>query len=267
MEQNLLNKFRTMISKEGGVALSGDKAFFLKNKIKKRMQTLALSDPKEYLEIVKTDLTGNELRELLESLSTNHTYFWREYQHFSFYEDLLNKFDEARKDKIRIWCAGTATGEEGHTLAMIIREVWGDLIPDIKVLATDICPRVLAFAVQGIYGNKDIQNLPKHLKANYLEKLIIKEEKHWRIVECIRELIVYKQVDLLSQMNSVKGPIDVIFCRNVMIYFNKAQRQRCLEQFQDILGSDGYLFIGLTENLVGLKHHLKEIGVGIYQKR
>lgn len=202
----------------------------------------------EYMNAVESDITGRLAEELINMLTTNHTYFMREYEHFDFfYKVVLPELKAAKsgtKD-LRIWCAASSTGEEPYTLAMIIRDSLGLEANkwDTQLLATDISTEVLKTAIRGIYPAKDIKPVPENWKRRYFRQV---DKDHVEVTKEIKEQILFRQFNLMSPL-PFRQPLQVIFMRNVMIYFDKEHKNQLLQRVYDCMEPGGYLFVGATE--------------------
>lgn len=263
MDQKTFVDFRDLIYRESGISLSDEKKQLLENRIAKRLKALSLKSEKQYLEIVESDLEGDELTQLIDVVSTNLTFFFRESSHFDHYMKVLQSMKDGHKREIKIWCAAASTGEEPYTLAMLAREVLDGSGIDFKVLATDICTRVLKKAIRGVYEEKQFEKMPSALAQKYFSK-ISKEERS--VIDSVRSKVVFKRFNLAKYPYPLKGNIDIIFCRNVMIYFDIPTRGKCTNEFMKLLSPGGYFYLGQSENLLGITHTFKNIGSSIYQK-
>lgn len=212
--------------------------------------------------------TGNskESETLINILTTNHTFFWREEQHFLY---LLNKVlpelkVKCLKDKdIRIWCSASSTGEEPYTLAIVLAEFFGieHMSWDTTVLATDISTEVLKIASKGMYPSESIRNLPKPWQQRYFN---INDDVAY-VKDNIRNQVLFRRFNLMDQF-PFKKKLDVVFCRNVLIYFDDNTRKRIVEKIADNLKQGGYLFIGTTESVNRLSDRLEYVAPSVYKK-
>lgn len=205
---------------------------------------------KEYFDFVVSDKSGSEAKTLLTRLTTNYTYFMREDQHYKFLvENILPELTPTLNPKdLRIWSAGCSSGEEPFTTAMVLDDYFGTQKSqwDAKVLATDISPQVLDMAREAIYPGDRLQNLPASWKSKYFNA---EPGDMYRIKPVIKNEVIFRTFNLMEQSLPFKKPFHVIFCRNVMIYFEKQTRDALVERFYDALEPGGYLFIGLSETV------------------
>lgn len=222
----------------------------------------------DYLKLVYSDKSGKEMTTLINKLTTNHTFFMRESQHFDYLkETILPYLKETVKDNdIRLWCAGCSTGQEPYTLEMILRDYFGDQPRnwDTTILATDISNRALELASKGIYTENDIEDIPKLWKINYFNKLIGTDKL--QIKPEIRNNIVFRSFNLMEKSFPFTKKFNVIFCRNVMIYFDQKTKEELVQKFYDATEPGGYLFIGLSESINRETMKYKYIMPAVYRK-
>ncbi len=204
----------------------------------------------EYYDEVMNDESGRELLQLVDRISTNHSYFFREADHFDvltqrILPDLIDRFGDERK--LRIWCAGCASGEEPYTLAMVLDDFFGTEYSawDIKILATDISSTSLAKALDGVYPETKFAGLP----ARYQKYIVRQNAEHVEVSPRIRNRVLFKALNLMRDSYPFHGTFDIVFCRNVMIYFDLETRGRLLAKFHRYMTPGGYLFIGHSETL------------------
>lgn len=207
------------------------------------------SDYTTYMNAVETDITGKMERELVNLLTTNHTYFMRESEHFEFMRKevlpYLRQQEEASKD-LRIWCGAASSGEEPYTLAMILVEFFGleHAKWDTKVLATDISTEVLQIALRGVYSKERIEELPDNWKRRFFRA--IDGGENYQVTEELKNEVLFRQFNLMDPF-PFRRKMHVIFMRNVMIYFDKETKRNLIRKIYDALEPGGYLFIGRTE--------------------
>jgi chemotaxis protein methyltransferase CheR len=214
------------------------------------------------------DQTGAAVVLLLDKLTTNHTFFWREANHFHFFrEQVLPKLvngPNSRKD-LRIWSAGCSTGEEPYTLAMIIADYFGfnKGVWDTRILATDISQKVLHSAKEGIFGSAALAMVPKHWKNTYFQKV---NPEQYQVCERIKQEVVFRNFNLNNSVFPFKEKFQVIFCRNVMIYFDQPTKRALVQKFYDHTASGGFLFIGHSESLFHDETNFRYVAPAIYCK-
>jgi chemotaxis protein methyltransferase CheR len=267
MEQATFERFRSIIYRESGIVLPPEKLPLLANRIFKRLSQLGLSDEAEYLRMIELDFSGEELVVLIDAISTNVTHFYREANHFEILREILSNLRDGRRE-VRLWCAAASSGEEPYTMAFEALEVLNKgEDPKIKILATDICTKVLKRALEAVYPATSAERVPLWVRHKYMDELSIGGEEFWRVKPSVSSLILFKKLNLVSFPFPLKGPLDVIFCRNVMIYFDRETRSRVVREFDRLLASGGYLFLSHSENLLGVEHDFENIAPSVYRKR
>lgn len=221
----------------------------------------------EYFDYIITDTSGEAVITLIDKITTNHTFFMREVDHFWFFRDkVLPQLAGAVRGKdLRIWSAGCSSGEEPSTLAMIIDEFFGKekLWWDTRVLATDISGKVLDIGRKGMYGNESIAPLPPYWKLNYFRKIDYEKSV---LIDKIRNEIIYRKLNLMDQVFPFKDKFHVIFCRNVMIYFDNQTKKELVNKFYELTEPGGYLFIGHSESLNRNDTNYRYIMPAVYRK-
>ena len=221
----------------------------------------------QYYQYLISDKTGNAVNILVNKITTNHTYFMREKTHFDYLrEKALPSLMNVVKDRdLRMWCAGCSSGEEAYTLAMILdqfcqeQKLWWDK----KILATDISDKVLNIAKKGVYPKEQIVPLPEVWKMNYLKKF---DNDNFVFVDKLKSEIIYRKFNLMERLFPFKKKFHVIFCRNVMIYFDMNTKNELINKFYNSLEYGGYLFIGHSESLNGQSTGFKYIMPSVYRK-
>ncbi|MGZ8471413.1 MAG: CheR family methyltransferase, partial [Gemmatirosa sp.] len=210
------------------------------------------------------------LAEMVDLLTTNKTSFFREAAHFDFLRDRL--LPSLGPGPVRIWSAGCSSGEEPYTLAMVIRGLWPDAERrDVKILATDISKRVLATAAAGVYPDALLEDVPHDLLRRHWMRASREDVARpgaaggWRAGDSLRSLITFAPLNLMGAW-PMRGPFQAIFCRNVMIYFDKATQQALVNRYYDLLAPGGHLFVGHSESLSALSHGFSYVQPAVYRK-
>ncbi len=265
------SKLADLVHRHCGINLREGKRDLVRARLAKLTRVGGFDSAKEYLDHVTADPSGNGFTGLIDALSTNLTSFFRESNHFDYLEHtLLPKLMADKKrlgtQRLRGWSAGCSSGEEPHTLAMVLLEATRGGIKggwDTKLLASDISTRVLATAKRGLYDQKRIAEIPESLRSKY----VIAERHEGRLFGQmspeIQSMISFRQVNLMQSW-PFTGPFDFIFCRNVMIYFDKPTQQKLIGRFHDLMAIGGTLFTGHSESLTGIKHDFKYVAPTIY---
>ncbi|MCK5719780.1 MAG: protein-glutamate O-methyltransferase CheR [Thiomargarita sp.] len=266
LTEHEFNLFRNLINKHTGISLSNHKQEMLYSRLAHRLRALNLDNFYSYYKILKNNDT-EELAHFIHSITTHTTAFFRESHHFESLETqilpkLLIKNQKARR--IRIWSAGCATGEEAYSIAIIVKKI----VPanwDVKILATDIDPYALMVGQQGIYGEERITGVSPLILQRWFRKGIGEKKGQIQILLELQQLIVFKYLNLMDKW-PMKGLFDIIFCRNVAIYFDKNTQIILFNRFADIMNNNAHLLIGHSENLFQLHHRFYLLGRTIYIK-
>ena len=260
---------RTISNSRTGIVVSDDKFDMFYARLSRRLRKLGLTDFKQYCGFIEADDSGEEVLELVNAITTNLTAFFRENHHFEFLANtVLPKLLRENKDdrKIRIWSAGCSTGEEPYSLAITLKEnLPANLHWDTQILATDIDSNVLSKASKGVYAEDRVKDMPKQKLRDWFMKGSGSNAGSVRIKPDARSLIKFGQLNLMENW-SVGDIKDVIFCRNVVIYFDRESKAKLIDRYADNLKDGGYLFIGHSESLYKITDRFELIGNTIYQK-
>lgn len=265
MPEKTFKDYQALIYKVAGIALADSKKALLMNRIAKRMRALGISSAEAYLTYVQSG-SKEEVEKLIDVVSTNVTHFFREEPHFNFLSNLCHGWKAERKRSIKIWCAAASSGQEPYTIAMTLCENLNLPEMDIKILGTDICSDVLIKAVEGHYKEQDTENIPKEILDKYFEVNDSDDGPIYTTRPILKNLITFKRLNLAEFPYPLKGNFDVIFCRNVMIYFDRPMRQKVIDQFYNLLSPGGHLILSHSENVLGIEHQLKSLGSSIFRK-
>jgi chemotaxis protein methyltransferase CheR len=253
-----------------GINLHEGKMDLVRARLAKLMRVGGFGSPGEYLDHVMADASGEEFTKLIDGLSTNLTSFFRERNHFDYLEHkflptLLAAKRQAGQRRLRGWSAGCSSGEEPYSLAMVLLESVGSGDWDVKLLATDISTRVLAHGQRGVYEQKRTDGLPPALRTKYLSPSRAQGRTSYEVSPALREVISFRHLNLMQPW-PFSGPFDFIFCRNVMIYFDKPTQQKLVGRYFDLLSPGGLLFTGHSESLTGITHGFRYEQPTIYAK-
>lgn len=258
--------FRDFVYQHTGIALSEDKLALVSSRVQRRIRHLALENEEAYATHLKNDRDSKELEFLIDSVVTNFTDFFREREHFDFLETEIQKAVQAGKSSLRLWCAASSTGEEAYSMALSILKAKGAASLDAKILATDISLQALEKAIEGSYPIAKLNAVPEPLKNLYFQKETVNGNVCLKAEARLKEMIQFHRLNLARPPYPMKGPLDFIFLRNVMIYFDVPVRQAILAEVERLLAPGGFLLIGHTENLLGVRHSLKMISPSVFQK-
>ncbi|NMM62312.1 protein-glutamate O-methyltransferase CheR [Clostridium sp. P21] len=222
---------------------------------------------REYLNYLFSDMSKSELTLLINKLTTNHTFFMREADHFDYFKNkILPYLEETVKDKdLRIWSAGCSSGEEPYTLAMIMEDYFqgNKGFWDKKILATDISVNVLQTAEKGIYTKESIERIPPNWQLSYLNKI---NSNEYQISNKLRNEVIFRIFNLMEEVFPFRKKFHVIFCRNVMIYFDAKTKMELVNKFYKMTEPGGYMFISHSESISRDETDYKYIMPGVYRK-
>lgn len=271
MSEKEFRQISDLVYQHCGINLHDGKKELVQARLAKWIRQGGFKTFENYIQHVLEDKTGKEFSILIDSLSTNLTSFFREYQHFEYLNEKLlpSLLERKRKEqnfRLRGWSAGCSSGEEPYSIAITLLEaVGGQGRWDMKLLATDISTRMLTTARQGLYEQERVAAVAPMLKNKYLMPVSMDGQKAFQVADAVRNIVIFKYLNLMKDW-PVRGPLDFIFCRNVMIYFDKPTQQTLVNRFWDMLGSKGILFTGHSESLTGIQHKFEYIQPTIYMK-
>jgi chemotaxis protein methyltransferase CheR len=266
MDKRTFDSFRELIHQRSGISLSDGKESLLSARLARRMRVLAISDHSAYLEYVVHDDTGSEVVHLLDAVSTNVTSFGREPQHFQFISQAMTRWLAQGQRRFRFWSAACSTGEEPYSLAMTLSEVLRGYSVDLKILATDISTRVLQQAKEGVYEEGRLGTTPAALRDRYFQRQRHGGEVHYAVKSSIRDLITFSPINLSKPPFRMRGPMDIILCRNVMIYFDNTTRKDLLADLYRLSKPGGYLLVGHAESLTGTGSAFTVVSPSVYTR-
>jgi len=261
-------RVKKLVLEHTGICLSDIKHDMMYSRLAKRVRHLRLNNFSDYIDLVESG-DESELGNFTNSVTTNLTSFFREQHHFDYLKNTLiptlMKLNADTK-KIRIWSAGCSTGEEPYSLAITLKETIPDSAGwDVKILATDLDTNVLETGSNGIYNMDRVNGVSPSVLKRWFNKGKGEKEGFVRASNDLRDMIMFKQLNLMGPL-PVKPGVDVIFCRNVVIYFDKATQAILFDKYAETLRSDGYLFIGHSESLHKVTERFKSLGKTIYQR-
>ena len=242
---------RTYIKKRYGINLSDEKKTLVYSRLRVIMEELGLTTFEDYYNLLLKDKNGDLNKRFIDRISTNHTFFMREKEHFDYLSKEVFPYIEkkhAGSKDVRLWCAGCSSGEEAYTLQILLREYFENKPGwDTQMLATDISNNVLNIAYNGIYANTSLEDLP----SAWVKKYFNRHDEHNMVVkDILKQNITFTRFNFIEDnFKNFKKPFQVIFCRNVMIYFDQQTRNALVDRFFSATESGGYLFIGQSESL------------------
>lgn len=227
-----------------------EKRNLVEGRLTKLLTDRGINSFSEYFQTVVSDKTGSEILLLMDRLTTNHTFFMREASHFDYFRSHVLPWLEqvSRERDVRIWSAGCSSGEEPYTLAMILTDYFGKGAGgwDLRILATDISASVLDSARRGEYTGEEVRTLPRPWQLSYFNQL---PGDRFQVCEGIRNQVIFRSFNLMEPVLPFKRPFHVIFCRNVMIYFDQETKNQLIQRYYNGTLGGGYLFIGHSESL------------------
>ena len=257
-----------------GISLSSGKRELIYGRLVKRLRALGFSDFKQYCVLLK-DGGEDEVREerthFINAITTNVTSFFRENHHFEFMADtllpeLIAKKGAASRPSLRVWSAGCSSGKEPYSIAMVLKECIPDIERwDVKILATDLDSNILEVARAGIYPKEHLKEIALDRRKRWFRAGRGMNENVIKVTDEIKNMVAYRQLNLTQEW-PMKGIFDIIFCRNVTIYFGRDTRIDLLDRFAEYLDKDGCLFVGHSESLFGLTQRFSTVGRTIHRK-
>jgi len=252
---------------KSGIVLSEGKREMVYRRFTRIIRDRNLASFSDYCQLLKSN-SAEEERYFINALTTNLTSFFREEHHFDYLtEHELPQLIDKRSKRLRIWCSASSTGEEPYSIAMTVKESMKSLLStwDVKILATDIDSNVLNTGKQGVYQYKGVEDIPEKLIKKYFVRGTGDNNSKVKVTSDLQNLISFKELNLMNNW-PMKGPFDVIFCRNVLIYFDKQTQLKLFEKFHKLLAPKGLLILGHSENLGEYQKHFKSVGRTIFRK-
>lgn len=259
------DQIRNLAYEKFGLSLREGKETLVSARLGKKIRELNFTSFQQYYQHVVGDSTGEALVSLIDALTTNHTSFFREPIHFEFLRDTVLPQLKGR-ERISIWSAACSTGEEPYSIAACLQEEWGDAgLAKLRILASDISTRALRKAQQGVYPAERFEGIPVQQLRPFLLRGNGESKGLYRVKPQVRSAVEFTRVNLMESVSHL-GPFSVIFCRNVMIYFDKPTQEGLVNRLAGCLEPGGYLFTGHSESLNGIKHPLQFVRAAIYRK-
>lgn len=255
-------RVRRLIYNRAGISLAPSKEDMVYGRLVRRLRQHGLSSFHQYLDLLERS-DDAEWQAFTNALTTNLTAFFREPHHF---DALRQLFGQLNRSPLRLWSAASSTGEEPYSMAMTAVEHFGTMDAPVKILATDIDTQVLDTARQGVYPLERVEKLPPERLRRFFQRGTGQNEGYCRVVEGLRRLVEFRPLNLLDPHWDLRGPFDAIFCRNVMIYFDKATQYRILSRVMPLLADDGLFFAGHSESFFHATDLLQPCGRTVYRK-
>lgn len=257
-------KIRGLIYEHVGITLAPTKREMVYSRLGRRLRARGLTRFKDYLAVLESN-DAQEWEAFTNSLTTNLTAFFREPHHFPLLAEHIKRRWAQRREPLTLWCCASSTGEEPYTIAMTAIEAFNDMRPPVRILATDVDTNVLAQGEAGVYTEERIAKLPPAQVKRFFLKGSGRNAGSVKVRPELRELITFRQLNLLDAKWPVRGKLDAIFCRNVMIYFDKPTQLGILQKFAPLL-DDGLLFVGHSESLFHAAHLFRLRGKTVYER-
>lgn len=266
LNENDFIRLYTFIQKKYGINLSKKKQL-IEGRLNSTLFTMGFNDFSDYVDFILTKSTEKDVEVLLNKLTTNYTYFMREKTHFDFFShNILPALVKNKKEKVlSVWSAGCSTGQEPYTLSILMKEFLGKDAPnwDTRILATDISQKVLLQAQKGIYPGDSLKDMPNEWVRKYFTRVANTDQ--YEVTPELKANVIYKTFNLMDPIH-FRIPFDVIFCRNVMIYFNQPTKDALVDRFYDSTNPGGYLIIGLSETINKNSTKYKYVVPAVYRK-
>ena len=265
-----LESFRRLAHSRFGIVLPDNAESFLQSRLRGLMERTGRYDLEVLLKEAQADGEGDLFIDIVEQLSTNHSYFYREPAHFEFLSsvalpEITERLRRQRSRDIRVWSAAAAAGEEAYSIAMAMRSFYGAHYQDMDggVLATDIAKRALQRGAEGVYRSETFRHIPQSWRDAYLQSV---GDDSYRVIKAVRDDVMFRWLNLVGPMSALRGGFHVIFCRNVMIYFDAPTRERLVQSLARLLAPGGYLFIGHTDDAEFARKYLDQQRPAIFRK-
>ena len=266
IEDNDFFRLRDYVKTNFGVNLE-KKRTLIEGRLSNYISQEGFNSFHDYIEDVFRDKSGAKINTLMTKLTTNYTYFMREETHYKFMQEVALPYwtSMIRDGDLRIWSAGCASGEEAYTTAMVLSEYFGIRKKDwdTTILATDISVKVLDMAKRGLYPEEHFTNLPVAWKDKYFNKV---GDEEYKIKDTLAKEVVFTQFNLMGEFTRFRKKFHIIFCRNVMIYFDTPTKAKLAQKYYDALEVGGWLFIGLSETLSGISGDFQQVAPSIYRR-
>lgn len=259
-----LHAIADILHRRAGIVLAPGKAAMVQSRLGKRLRRLGISDYRSYLALVTSDKGGDELSAMISALTTNVTHFFREKHHFELLRShaLAPLIARARAGgRVRIWSAGSSNGQEAFSIAMVLAELAPDFEAlDIRILATDIDPRMIACGQEAIYDRPLLDTVPPALRERFFRPV----PAGFQVVDSLRRMVTFRELNLHAPW-PMKGRFSIIFCRNVVIYFDPEAQARLWARFEDLLEPGGWIFVGHSERITRADSRLETAGLTTYR--
>jgi len=267
MDAALFLRFCEIAQDRAGISLEDGKKELVTARVTRRIRALGLRDAREYLRLLDADSSGEELVRLLEVITSGASRFFRERWQFDELAAAVQRWHAAGQRRFRLWSAAASAGEEPYSMAIALLEALGGLEADTRILATDLSTRMLQTASEGVYDEPTLAPVSSELRRRWFEHVGgQRSERLHRVTRELRDLVVFKRLNLAEPPFPMRGPLDAVFCRQVIVYFDRPARQRLASEIERLLKPAGLLFLGPGESLAGLQTQLAPVRPGVYRR-
>ena len=260
--ENDFERIRQMIYARAGISLNKSKQDMVYSRLARRLRATGIRNFRDYLALLEKD-DDEEWEAFVNSLTTNLTSFFREPHHFPLLAEHALK--QSKRHEIQLWCSAASTGEEPYSMAMTLVDAFDSFTPPVSIIASDVDTNVLAKAEAGVYPIERVEKLPADMLKRFFLKGTGKQAGLVKVRPELQALITFRQINLLDADWPIRGPLDAIICRNVMIYYDKETQLKILERFAPLLQSDGLLFAGHSESFHNAGHVFRLRGKTVYE--
>jgi chemotaxis protein methyltransferase CheR len=269
LTQAEFQRLSSFIYDELGIKLPEMKKVMLESRLQRRLRDLGMTNFKDYIDYVFSKHgRENEMVHMFDVVTTNKTDFFRENMHFEFmHQFIIKEVAQKNTNFVNIWSAGCSSGEEPYTLTMVMSEaIEKGLCSDFKILATDISTRILKMAIDAIYPINRLEDIPLHIKKKYFLKSKDHLNKTARVIPELRRKITFERLNFMDDVYNVNQMFDIVFCRNVIIYFDHQTQERVINKLCSKLKTGGYLFLGHSESIAGMNLPLVNVKPTVFRK-
>jgi chemotaxis protein methyltransferase CheR len=258
-------RVRALIYRQAGISLADSKQEMVYSRLARRLRATGIQSFQKYLDDLEAGRMKDEWEAFTNALTTNLTSFFREAHHFPLLAEHVLGLRGRESGPLTIWCSASSTGEEPYSIAMTVCEAFNTLNPPVQIVATDIDTNVLATASEGVYGMDRVEKMPEERLKRFFLRGKGRHEGMVRVRQELRQMVSFRQLNLLSDNWPVSGQFDAIFCRNVMIYFDKDTQRKILSRFVPLMKPHALLFAGHSENFLYVSSSLRLRGKTVYE--
>jgi chemotaxis protein methyltransferase CheR len=264
LNERQFKKISRIVYDYSGINLKSGKEALVRSRLAKRLRIIGMGSVEEYMRYIESAEGENELRIMFDIMTTNKTSYFREVAHFKYMEKEI--LPRLKSDRIRFWSAACSSGEEPYSIAIsLLENLKGINSKDVLILATDISNRMLEKVKAAVYSEEKIRDLPGSFLHKYFVKIQKSSGAFYKVKDNVRSIVRVAWLNLMERW-PMKGTFSVIFCRNVMIYFDRATQEKLINRFYDYLEPGGHLFVGHSEGLSGVRHNFKYVKPATYRK-